>query len=63
MHYPACRGKCLPVLCWMLQGLDVKPPLDTERLAGEAGIPKIIYDNLVHKQPPSRWQYYTIITS
>ncbi len=45
MHYPACRGKCLPVLCWMLQGLDVKPPLDTERLAGEAGIPKIIYEN------------------
>ncbi len=45
MHYPACRGKCLPVLCWMLQGLNVKPPLDTERLAGEAGIPKIIYEN------------------
>ncbi len=45
MHYPACRGKCLPVLCWMLQGLDVEPPLDTERLAGEAGIPKIIYEN------------------
>ena len=29
----------------MLQGLDVEPPLDTERLAGEAGIPKIIYEN------------------
>ena len=23
--YPACRGKCLPVLTWMLQGLDVDP--------------------------------------
>ena len=45
MHYPACRGKCLPVLCWMLQGLDVEPPLDTQRLVGEAGIPKIIYEN------------------
>lgn len=45
MHYPACRGKCLPVLCWMLQGLDVEPPLDTQRLVSEAGIPKIIYEN------------------
>ena len=45
MHYPAGRGKCQPGLCWMLQGLDVEPPLDTERLAGEAGIPKIIYEN------------------
>ena len=23
--YPACRGKCKPVLTWMLQGLDVEP--------------------------------------
>ena len=23
--YPACRGKFLPILTWMLQGLDVKP--------------------------------------
>lgn len=23
-YYPACRGKCKPVLGWMLQGLDVK---------------------------------------
>lgn len=22
-YYPACRGKCLPILTWMLQGLDV----------------------------------------
>ena len=22
-YYPACRGKCLPVLTWMLQGLQV----------------------------------------
>ena len=27
-HYPACRGKCLPVLSWMLQGLEVNPPMD-----------------------------------
>ena len=23
--YPACRGKCKPILTWMLQGLDVDP--------------------------------------
>ena len=23
--YPACRGKCKPVLTWMMQGLDVNP--------------------------------------
>lgn len=29
-YYPACRGKCRPVLGWMLQGVDVNPPLDRE---------------------------------
>lgn len=43
-HYPACRGKCLPVLEWMLQGLPVEPPL------GENGRkvfhqPKVIFEN------------------
>ena len=23
--YPACRGKCKPILTWMLQGLDIDP--------------------------------------
>jgi len=27
--YPACRGKCKPVLTWMLQGLDVDPDPET----------------------------------
>ena len=26
--YPACRGKCKPVLTWMLQGLDIDPSPD-----------------------------------
>lgn len=26
--YPACRGKCKPILTWMLQGLDVDPSPD-----------------------------------
>lgn len=30
--YPACNGKCKPLLWWMLQGMDVAPnPLDDER--------------------------------
>ena len=33
--YPACRGKCKPILTWMLQGLDVDPSPD------EAGFPHI----------------------
>ena len=24
-YYPACRGKCMPILTWMLQGLEVDP--------------------------------------
>lgn len=30
--YPACRGKCKPVLTWMLQGLDVDPDPEKARL-------------------------------
>ena len=28
--YPACRGKCKPILTWMLQGLDVDPDPETQ---------------------------------
>ena len=34
-YYPACRGKCKPVLTWMLQGLDVDPNPE------EAGFPHL----------------------
>lgn len=44
-HYPACRGKCRPVLNWMLQGLTVEPPLDNERCPGITIEPEIIYEN------------------
>lgn len=44
-HYPACRGKCLPVLSWMLQGLDVEPPLDNDCRAIATHNPEIIYEN------------------
>lgn len=44
-HYPACRGKCLPVLQWMLQGLRIEPPLDSDRMPSAALVPEIIYEN------------------
>ena len=41
--YPACRGKCKPILTWMLQGLDVDPSPD------ENGFPhlepKVVYED------------------
>lgn len=43
--YPACRGKCLPVLGWMLQGLEVEPPLDADRDAAKNFEPAIICEN------------------
>lgn len=30
--YPACRGKCKPVLTWMLQGLNVEPNPEEQEL-------------------------------
>ena len=44
-HYPACHGKCLPVLGWMLQGLTIDPPLGTECRREEVEEPKIIFEN------------------
>ena len=41
--YPACRGKCKPVLTWMLQGLDVDASPD------ECGfphlVPEVVYED------------------
>lgn len=44
-YYPACRGKCLPVLGWMLRGLEVEPPLEDEGLSFEKYSPEIVYEN------------------
>lgn len=44
-YYPACRGKCLPILQWMLQGLCIEPPLDSSRRLTVAEEPEIIYEN------------------
>ncbi len=68
-YYPACRGKCKPLLTWMLQGLDVDP--DPE-LAGfqRMEIP-IVYEDewlLVVNKPsgmlstPGRIEEYSVET-
>ncbi len=44
-HYPACRGKCLPILGWMLQGLPVEPPLDSDSITDVGRDPEVIYEN------------------
>lgn len=45
-HYPACRGKCLPVLGWMLQGLFIEPPLGSDvRSSVAAQDPEIVFEN------------------
>lgn len=43
--YPACRGKCLPVLGWMLRGLPVEPPLEQEILKELPQEPDIVFAN------------------
>ena len=43
-HYPACRGKCGPVLGWMLQGLEVEPPLESNRDSNVKKNPEVVYE-------------------
>ena len=68
-YYPACRGKCMPILTWMLQGLDVDP--NPETLGYEhMEIPNIYEDNdiLVVDKPsgilsvPGRMEDYSVET-
>lgn len=42
-HYPACHSKCLPILGWMMRGLDVDQS-PSSSLPGEL-MPEIIYEN------------------
>ena len=67
--YPACRGKCKPILTWMLQGLDVDSNPE------EAGLPhlhpEIVYEDealVVVNKPagmlsvPGRMEDYSVAT-
>ena len=41
--YPACRGKCKPVLTWMLQGLDVNP--NPEMVGFSHLVPEVVFED------------------
>lgn len=44
-HYPACRGKCHPILLWMLQGLVIEPPLENDRVTANTPDPRVLFEN------------------
>lgn len=44
-HYAACRGKCWPILSWMLDGLDIEPPLCGSLNRSVTDEPEILYEN------------------
>ena len=68
-YYPACRGKCKPILTWMLQGLEVDP--DPELLGFQKMDIPIVYEDdwlLVIDKPsgllsvPGRIEQYSVET-
>ena len=68
-YYPACRGKCKPILTWMLQGLDVDP--DPETLSLQQMELPVVYEDewlLVVNKPsgllsvPGRIGQYSVET-
>lgn len=52
-YYPACKGKCEPILKYMLQGLDVEDNPMKETLQGMSDEPEIVYEDawllVIHK--------------
>jgi len=67
--YPACRGKCKPVLTWMLQGLDVDPSPDENGFPHL--VPQVVYEDeamAVLNKPagmlsiPGRTEDYSVAT-
>ena len=67
--YPACRGKCMPILSWMLQGLEVDP--DPESLGFEKMELPTVYEDewiVVVNKPsgllstPGRIEQYSVET-
>jgi tRNA pseudouridine32 synthase/23S rRNA pseudouridine746 synthase len=67
--YPACSGKCKPVLAWMLQGLDVEPNPEEEGFPHL--VPEVVYEDesiAVLNKPagllstPGRVEDYSVVT-
>lgn len=42
-YYPSCRSRCLPILTWMMQGLDVDP--NPQEKAESQSLPTVYEDN------------------
>ena len=68
-YYPACRGKCKPILTWMLQGLEVDP--DPELLGFQRMDIPVVYEDeaiVVINKPsgmlsvPGRIEQYSVET-
>ena len=68
-YYPACRGKCKPVLTWMLQGLAVDP--NPEEAGFPRLVPEVVYEDeavVVVNKPsgmlsvPGRTEDYSVAT-
>ena len=68
-YYPACRGKCKPILTWMLQGLEVDPDPELQSFQ-KMEIPVVFEDEwlLVVNKPsgmlsvPGRVEQYSVET-
>ena len=67
--YPACSGKCKPVLTWMLQGLDVDP--NPEEVSFHHLVPEVVYEDdaiaVINKPAgllsiPGRKEEYSVAT-
>ena len=67
--YPACSGKCKPVLAWMLQGLDVDP--NPEEVGFPHLVPAVVYEDesiAVLNKPagllstPGKIEDYSVVT-
>lgn len=67
--YPACRGKCKPVLTWMMQGLDVDPSPEETNISHLGA--EIVYEDeavVVVNKPsgmlsmPGRQETYSVAT-
>lgn len=67
--YPACSGKCKPVLTWMLQGLDIDP--NPEEVRFPHLVPEVVYEDdaiaVINKPAgllsiPGRTEEYSVAT-
>jgi len=44
-YYPACRGKCHPILPFMLKGIDVQPRVIANQVFNDTSAPEAVYED------------------